>query len=72
MKTTKTMQGKLFVALLTLLFSVSAASAAGGWDAELYRQIESRIVAPTFKDKAYNVKKFGASPKNSAAKKWSL
>ncbi|MBR4651288.1 MAG: glycoside hydrolase family 88 protein [Prevotella sp.] len=41
---------------------------AQGWDETLYKQIESRIVAPTFKDKVYNVKKFGASPKATAAK----
>jgi len=39
-----------------------------GWDNQLYKQIESRIVAPTFPDATFNITKYGASPKASAAK----
>lgn len=49
------------------LFAATAVM-ADGWDEALYKQIESRIVAPTFADKTYNIKKFGASPKKDAAK----
>ena len=55
---------------LLALFSVMSqvAGATEGWDEALYKQIESRIVAPTFKNKTYNIKKYGASVKSSAAK----
>lgn len=41
---------------------------ADGWDEGMYRQIESRIVAPTFADATYNITKYGASTKAMAAK----
>ena len=61
---------KLMTISLLALFSVMSqvAGATEGWDEALYKQIESRIVAPTFKNKTYNIKKFGASVKSSAAK----
>lgn len=60
---------KRFTILSFLLTCISLYSyAADGWDEALYRQIESRIVAPTFKDKEYKITKFGASTKASAAK----
>lgn len=40
---------------------------ADGWDEDLYKQIESRIVAPKFIDQQCDVTKFGASPKAKAA-----
>ena len=52
------------ILFLTLAITVNAE----GWDGELYKQIESRIMAPTFKDKTYDVTKYGASPKADAAK----
>ena len=65
----KTSKHLLTFALLALFCVMSqAASAAEGWDEALYKQIESRIVAPTFKNKTYNIKKFGASEKATAAK----
>lgn len=56
--------------LINLLFALVAVIAinAQGWDDALYKQIESRIVAPTFKDKTYRITKYGASVKASAAK----
>lgn len=39
--------------MLTLVLSVNAQ----GWNEALYKQIEARIVAPTFKDKVYKVGK---------------
>ena len=61
---------KLMTISLLALFSVMSqvAGATEGWDEALYKQIESRIVAPTFKNKTYNIKKYGASVKSSAAK----
>ena len=56
------------IIIFNFQFSILNSISAQGWDEALYRQIESRIVAPTFKDKVYNVKKFGASPKATAAK----
>lgn len=41
---------------------------ADNWNDALYKQIESRIVAPTFKAKEYKVTKYGASPKATAEK----
>ena len=58
----------LAIIILNCHFSIVNTIKAEGWDAELYKQIESRIAAPTFKDKTYNVKKYGASPKADAAK----
>ncbi len=39
---------------------------AEGWDDALYKEIEKSIVAPSFKDKSYDVTKYGASVKASA------
>lgn len=57
---------RLNILLAALLFNL--AMMADGWDADMYRQIESRIVAPTFTDAVYNVTKYGASEKATAAK----
>lgn len=56
--------------LLNLLLALVAVATvnAQGWDEALYKQIESRIVAPTFKDKTYPITKYGASVKADAAK----
>ena len=53
--------------LLLALVAVATVNAQG-WDEALYKQIESRIVAPTFKDKTYPITKYGASVKADAAK----
>ena len=58
---------KVFFALCALILT-NIAHATEGWDEALYKQIESRIVAPTFKNKTYNIKKYGASVKASASK----
>lgn len=58
----------LAIIIFNCQFSIINSVKAEGWDTALYKQIESRIVAPTFKDKTYNVKKYGASPKADAAK----
>ncbi len=58
----------LVIIIFNCQFSIVNSVKAEGWDTALYKQIESRIVAPTFKDKTYNVKKYGASPKADAAK----
>lgn len=54
--------------LLFAFLLVSFAVFGKGWDNDTYKQIESRIVAPTFKDKAYDITKYGASEKATAAK----
>lgn len=54
--------------LLAALLMMPLAMFAEGWDNQLYKQIESRIVAPTFPDATFNITKYGASPKASAAK----
>jgi len=54
--------------LLLIMLLLPVAMLADGWNAEMYKQIESRIVAPTFSDKTYNITKYGASPKAAAAK----
>ncbi len=58
---------KRLLNLLVALVAVLCVNAQG-WDEALYKQIESRIVAPTFKDKTYPITKYGASVKASAAK----
>ena len=57
---------KISLCLIGLLLSV--ACIAEGWNEKVYKQIESRIVAPTFQDKVYNITKYGASEKATAAK----
>ncbi len=53
---------------LILLSAISLFAKADNWNDALYKQIESRIVAPTFKAKEYKVTKYGASPKTTAEK----
>lgn len=53
--------------LLAALLMMPLAMFSEGWDNQLYKQIESRIVAPTFPDATFNITKYGASPKASAA-----
>ena len=48
--------------------AISLFAKADNWNDALYKQIESRIVAPTFKAKEYKVTKYGASPKATAEK----
>lgn len=57
---------KINFLLAALLFPL--AMMADGWDAGLYKQIESRIVAPAFAGQSVVITKFGASPKATAAK----
>ena len=59
MKRTTFLLGSLLLAVVSM---------AQGWNEQMYRQIEARIVAPVFKDKVYDVTKYGAAEKNSAAK----
>lgn len=54
--------------LLFAMLVMSLAIMANGWDAEKYKQIETRIVAPVFPDKTYDITKYGASTKATAAK----
>lgn len=54
--------------LLFVVLLVSVAVFGKGWDSDTYKQIESRIVAPTFIDNVYNITKYGASEKATAAK----
>lgn len=53
--------------LILLSFFLPLCSFASGWDTT-YRQIESNIKAPFFKNKSYVITKFGASLKADAAK----
>ena len=57
---------KTNIILALLLFPL--AIIADGWDEGLYKQIESRIIAPTFNESTYNITKYGASTKATAAK----
>lgn len=52
--------------LLCLLFPFMAV--ADNWDEQLYKQIENNIQEPVFKNQEFNITKFGASVKASAAK----
>lgn len=54
--------------ILLFLLLLPLTMLADGWDEGMYRQIESRIVAPTFADATYNITKYGASTKAMAAK----
>ena len=53
--------------LILLSFFLPLCSFASGWDTT-YRQIESNIKVPFFKNKSYVITKFGASLKADAAK----
>lgn len=54
--------------ILLIMLLMPLALLADGWNAEMYKQIESRIVAPAFADNTFDVTKYGASPKATAAK----
>lgn len=56
------------ISLLLVGLFISVAGMAEGWDDNVYRQIESRIVSPTFPNKIYDITKYGASEKATAAK----
>lgn len=56
---------------LTMLFALmmmAITTMADGWNEQLYREIESRIVAPTFNNRNFNILKYGASTTSTAAK----
>lgn len=63
----KTLTIKFFVAAVLMVLCAQSAGAQG-WDARLYSEIEGRIHAPEFRDKVYDVTKYGASEGASAAK----
>ena len=54
--------------LLMLALMPLCAFAQNGWNDALYKQIEQNVNEPVFKDKTYDVTKYGASPKATAAK----
>ena len=54
--------------ILLFLLLLPLTMLADGWDEGMYRKIEARIVAPTFADATYNITKYGASTKATAAK----
>lgn len=53
--------------LLLLLAMPLFAFAENGWNDALYKQIEQNVKEPTFVDKTYDITKYGASPKATAA-----
>lgn len=53
--------------LLLLLAMPLFAFADNGWNDALYKQIEQNVKEPTFVDKTYDITKYGASPKATAA-----
>ncbi len=59
---------KTLLSILMMLALVPAALMADGWDQSVYDQIISRIKAPEFKAKEYNITKYGASTTATAAK----
>ncbi len=60
---------KRFKSLLIMLVAIPmCALAQENWNPALYKQIEDSVNEPTFKDKVYNVTKYGASTKADAAK----
>ncbi len=58
---------RMMVALCVVL-SLTVSANAEGWNQEVYDGIISRIKAPTFKAKMYNIADFGASTTATAAK----
>ena len=54
--------------VLLALLMLPVAIFADGWNDEMYKEIEARIVAPTFKDATYDITKYGAATTNTAAK----
>ena len=56
------------LAIFNFQFSLFNSAHAEGWNQEVYDAIISRIKAPTFKAKTYNIKDFGASTSATAAK----
>lgn len=52
---------KKFFSALFLLCTAAFTAKAQGWDASLYKQIESRIHPPEFRNKTYDITKYGAS-----------
>ena len=63
------MKHRILTALLVLLAAVTTQSACAQdvWNS-LYKDIERQIVPPTFPDQSFPITKYGAKPKNSAAK----
>lgn len=61
------MKKELKTMLMLCLMLMPMVAMASEWDTT-YKQIEARIVAPTFKDKAFPITKYGASLKATAAK----
>jgi len=60
------MKKTLKLTLLCLLMAMTAS--AQNWNDALYKQIENSVKEPTFKDATYNITKYGASVKATAAK----
>ena len=58
---------KLFAVMCAVL-TVSMSANAEGWDQQVYDAIISRIKAPVFKAKTYNITDFGAKTSATAAK----
>ena len=56
------------LAIFNFQLSIINLANAEGWNQEVYNGIISRIKAPTFNAKYYNIKDFGASPEATAAK----
>ena len=54
--------------LMLLAFLPLCAFAMDDWNDALYKQIENSVKEPVFNDKTYNIEKYGASPKATAAK----
>lgn len=54
--------------LMLLAFLPLCAIAQGNWNDALYKQIEQNVKEPVFKDKTYDVTKYGASVNATAAK----
>lgn len=59
---------KLKLTLIMLAFIPLCALAQNGWNDALYKQIEQNVNEPTFSDKTFDITKYGASTKATAAK----
>ena len=55
-----------YIKLLLALLLLPAVALANGWDTQ-YKQIEQSIRQPQFGDKVFNITKYGASTKATAA-----
>ena len=62
---------KLFGLLLTAIIVPLATLANGGWDDQLYKQIEQSIQRPQIAGKTYLITNYGAKPEGTASQKLS-